>query len=161
MAWLKKKTCWTYNLCFFALQCSCEAFLTQNKIYQDIVINVHRSSCTMLFILSFFNVTWIFLIHFQKILKCQISWETGRHAEANSCVSPFSECAKEGENCLSVYLGFLCVEQECTDIYGYWQGCHSKGDVFTSRLKYETYHPHGIFNNVYLVLKSVGSMISE
>ena len=76
----------------FSLQRLCETFLTLWRIRQDI-INVPRSPCKVLIILSFLNVASIFLIDFRKILKCQISWETGRHTKGNSCILQFSECA--------------------------------------------------------------------
>jgi hypothetical protein len=56
-------------------------FLILRRNKRDIIMNVHTSSCEVPLFLSDFNETWIFSIHFRKILKYQIpresvQWET-------------------------------------------------------------------------------------
>jgi hypothetical protein len=50
-----------------------ETFFTLRIIQRDIIINVYRSSCKVLLLLSDFNGTWIFSTDFRKILSYQIS----------------------------------------------------------------------------------------
>ena len=44
------------------------------KKSNDIIINIHRSSCKVALFLSGFNGTWNFWTNFRKIFKYQISW---------------------------------------------------------------------------------------
>jgi len=89
-----------------------ETFLILSRIQRYIIINVHRSSCKIHFIFSYFNETWFFSTDFRIILKYQISWksihwepsyfpfgqrdrQTDRHNEANSGFSQFREKVPE------------------------------------------------------------------
>jgi len=58
---------------WFCLQLLLETFLILRRIQQDIIIHLHRSSCKVPVILSYFNQKWIFSMNFKKSLEYQIS----------------------------------------------------------------------------------------
>jgi len=51
---------------WFSPQISSETFLTLRRIWRDIILHVHWSSCTVPLLLSEFNETWIFSTVFEK-----------------------------------------------------------------------------------------------
>ena len=104
----REKKLWNAKCVFwFSLQISSETFLIPRRNEQDMIKNVHRSSCKVpLLFLSDCNETWIFLEIFRKILKYQVSCKSVRwvpscsirtdartdgHDELNSRFSQFCE----------------------------------------------------------------------
>ena len=93
---------------WFSLQSLSETFLVLRRIHRDTIVNVHRSSCKVPVILSYFNSNWIFSTDFQKIIKNQFPWKSvqwdmscsmrtdgrsDRHDETDSRFSQFCERA--------------------------------------------------------------------
>jgi len=70
---------------FFFLQLLSETFLILKGIQQDIIINVHKSSCNVPLFLSDCNWSWIFFTDFQKTLKYQISWKLSSRSRTVHC----------------------------------------------------------------------------
>ena len=109
---VRKKSYWTYNVCFDFLYMLSKALVILRRIQRDIVVNVKTFSCKVLVILTGFERNLNFPNSFKKKLKYQISsksvhWEPGcsiqadgqtvRQDEANSRFSSFCERAwKEG-----------------------------------------------------------------
>jgi hypothetical protein len=68
---------WNIKCVFwFYLQLLCETFLIPRIRGRVTIIKVHRTSCKVPVILSYFNKTGIFWADFRKILKYQISWKS-------------------------------------------------------------------------------------
>jgi hypothetical protein len=74
----RKQIYLTQNVFFwFCLQLVSEIFLILRIVQQDIFINVHNSSCKVIFHLSQTLVRpLIFLRNFRKVLKYQVSWKS-------------------------------------------------------------------------------------
>jgi len=73
----KKKRLLDINYVYwFSVQVSSKTFLILRRIWQDIIINLHWSSCKVTIFLSNFNESVIFLTDCRKGLKYQISWKS-------------------------------------------------------------------------------------
>jgi hypothetical protein len=59
-----------------SLRHSSETFLIVRRIQRPIIIYIHMFHVNYPLFLSNFNLTWILLTEFWKVLKCQISWRS-------------------------------------------------------------------------------------
>ena len=99
------KTYWKECIFLFSLQHLSKKFIL-TMIQQDIIINIHRSSCKVPVFLSDFNETWIFWTGFEKYLNIKfhknlssgsqvvLCRQTDRHDKVDSHFSQFCKHSK-------------------------------------------------------------------